>query len=86
MDAAVAGRLVLIIAEAGFGKTTLLADWARTAERRTAWYRLEPDDRDWLTFIRHLVASGRELDPDFAPETFGLLHRARVPAARTSTT
>src|SRR5262249_2268747 len=56
-----------------FGKTTLLADWATHTNRLTTWYRLESDDRDWLTFIRHLVAGGRELDPEFAPETFRLL-------------
>jgi ATP/maltotriose-dependent transcriptional regulator MalT/DNA-binding SARP family transcriptional activator len=67
------GRLALIVAEAGFGKTTLLADWARHTSRLTAWYRLEPDDRDWLTFIRHLVASVRELDPEFAPATYAML-------------
>jgi hypothetical protein len=66
LDRASAGRVALIVAEAGFGKTTLLADWATHSRRLTAWYRLERDDRDWLTFIRHLVAGGREVDPDFA--------------------
>src|SRR5512141_121835 len=73
LDEAVTGRLVLLVAEAGFGKTTLLADWSRGTRRRTAWYRLESDDRDWLTFIRHLVGSGRELDPGFAAQTYELL-------------
>ncbi len=73
LDGAVGGRLALVIAEAGFGKTTMLADWARHTRRATAWYRLEPDDRDWLAFIRHLVATGREIDPGFAPETYDLL-------------
>ena len=73
LDVAAAGRVALVIAEAGFGKTTLLADWARHTQRLTAWYRLENDDRDWLTFIRHLVATGRELDPEFGPDTFALL-------------
>ncbi len=73
LDQAASGRVALVIAEAGFGKTTFLADWARQSSRLTAWYRLEPDDRDWLTFARHLVASGRELDPAFAPETYALL-------------
>ena len=73
LDTAAAGRLGLIVAEAGFGKTTLLADWAGLTRRDTTWYRLEPDDRDWLTFIRHLVAAGRELDPEFAPDTFRML-------------
>ncbi|HYO42570.1 MAG TPA: BTAD domain-containing putative transcriptional regulator [Candidatus Limnocylindrales bacterium] len=74
LERAASGRLGLIVAEAGFGKTTLLADWAMHTARMTAWYRLEPDDRDWLTFIRHIVASGREIDPEFAPDTFRLLH------------
>ena len=73
LDRAASTRLVLIVAEAGFGKTTLLADWAAHTRRRTAWYRLEPDDRDWLTFVRHLVASGRELEPDFGSGTLALL-------------
>ncbi len=73
LEQAAAGRLGLIIAEAGFGKTTLLGDWARHTRRMTAWYRLEADDRDWLTFVRHLVASGRELQPGFAPTTFAML-------------
>ena len=73
LDEAATGRVALVVAEAGFGKTTLLGDWARNSSRLTAWYRLDPDDRDWLTFCRHLVASGRELDPEFAPETYALL-------------
>jgi DNA-binding SARP family transcriptional activator/tetratricopeptide (TPR) repeat protein len=73
LDGAVGGRVALVIAEAGFGKTTLLADWARHTRRATAWYRLESDDRDWLAFIRHLVSTGREIDPVFAPETYELL-------------
>ena len=73
LDQAATGRVALVVAEAGFGKTTLLGDWARSSPRLTAWYRLDPDDRDWLTFYRHLVAGGRELDPDFAPETYALL-------------
>jgi DNA-binding SARP family transcriptional activator len=73
LDRAATGRVVLIVAEAGFGKTTLLADWAHHTGRQTAWYRLEPDDRDWLTFLRHLVASGRELDPNFGADTLALL-------------
>src|SRR5215218_1017913 len=73
LDRAATGRVVLVIAEAGFGKTTLLADWASRSPRRTAWYRLEPDDRDWLVFLRHLLAAGREVDPDFGTESLALI-------------
>ena len=73
LDKAVAGRMALVIGEAGFGKTTFLADWASRTVRRSSWYALARDDRDWLTFIRHLVAGGRMVDPGFAPATYQLL-------------
>src|SRR5262245_30263799 len=38
LDEATRGRVALIVAEAGFGKTTLLGDWARNSSRLTAWY------------------------------------------------
>lgn len=73
LDHATSARVALVVAEAGFGKTTLLADWARHTRRRTTWYRLETDDRDWLTFVRHLLAGGREVEAEFGPATFELL-------------
>ena len=66
-------RLVLIVADPGYGKTTLLADWTRRTRTRVLWYRLDEHDRDGLTFVRHLVAAGREIDHSFAPATSGLL-------------
>jgi DNA-binding SARP family transcriptional activator len=73
MRAKVHGRIVLILADAGYGKTTLLADFSRRTRMRTLWYRLDADDRDWVTILNHLVAAGREHDPSFALETSALL-------------
>jgi DNA-binding SARP family transcriptional activator/tetratricopeptide (TPR) repeat protein len=66
-------RVILILADAGYGKTTLLADYSRRTRIRTLWYRLDEDDRDWIPFLSHIVASGREHDPGFAPKTAALL-------------
>ncbi|MFL5778859.1 MAG: AAA family ATPase, partial [Chloroflexota bacterium] len=66
-------RVVFVIADAGYGKTTLLADFSRRTRLRTIWYRLDEDDRDWVGFLAHLVAAGREHDPGFAPRTAGIL-------------
>lgn len=66
-------RIVLILADAGYGKTTLLADFSRRTRVRTLWYRLDDDDRDWMSFLSHLVAAGREHDPAFAPRTTAML-------------
>lgn len=73
LRAKIHGRVVLLLADAGYGKTTLLADFSRRTRLRTLWYRLDETDRDWTSFLRHLVAAGREHDPEFAPATTSLL-------------
>ena len=73
LRARIHGRVVLVLADAGYGKTTLLADFSRRSRLRTLWYRLDDDDRDWVSFLHHLIAAGREHDPSFAPATAGLL-------------
>lgn len=72
------GRVVLLLADAGYGKTTLLADFSRRTRMRTLWYRLDHEDRDWTSLLHHLVAAGREHDPGFAPATAGLLAEVGV--------
>ena len=66
-------RVVLLLADAGYGKTTLLADFSGRTRLRTLWYRLDDDDRDWISVLNHLVAAGREVDPSFAPNTASML-------------
>jgi LuxR family maltose regulon positive regulatory protein len=66
-------RVILVIADAGYGKTTLLADFSGRTRSRMLWYRLDDDDRDWIAFLSHLVAAGREHDPGFAPTTWAML-------------
>ena len=66
-------RVVLITAEAGYGKTTLLSDYARHSRRPTIWYRLDEEDRNWVSFLHYLVAAGREIEPTFAKTTGELL-------------
>jgi LuxR family maltose regulon positive regulatory protein len=62
-------RLVLLVAEAGYGKTTLLADFARRTRLRTLWFRVDDEDRDWVSVLNYLVAAGREADQRFALAT-----------------
>jgi LuxR family maltose regulon positive regulatory protein len=75
-------QVVLVLADAGFGKTTLLADFSRRTRLRTLWYRLERSDQDWATFLRHLIAAGREYDSAFAPTTSAMLESSDVRPSR----
>jgi LuxR family transcriptional regulator, maltose regulon positive regulatory protein len=49
--------LVLVCTPAGFGKTTLLADWAADATLPVAWLSLDPDDNEPMRFWRYVVAA-----------------------------
>jgi LuxR family transcriptional regulator, maltose regulon positive regulatory protein len=49
--------LVVVCAPAGFGKTSLLADWARAGRRPVAWLSLDQGDNDPARFWRHVVAA-----------------------------
>jgi LuxR family transcriptional regulator, maltose regulon positive regulatory protein len=73
LEVKIHSRVVFVIADAGYGKTTLLADFSRRTRLRTLWYRIDDEDRDWVGFLSHLVAAGREHDPGFAPSTTAIL-------------
>jgi len=57
--------LSLVVADAGFGKTTLLASFAGTVRRPVVWYSLMPWDADAVVFGRHLLAGFRQHAPRF---------------------
>jgi LuxR family transcriptional regulator, maltose regulon positive regulatory protein len=54
---------VLICAPAGFGKTSLLADWARSGGRPVAWLGLDAGDNDPTRFWRYVVAALDQAQP-----------------------
>ncbi len=52
--------LVLVCAPAGYGKTTLLAEWSQSLLQNgvaVAWYALDPSDDDPIPFGAYFVAS-----------------------------
>jgi LuxR family maltose regulon positive regulatory protein len=50
-------RLTLVCAPAGFGKTTLLREWADAAGRTTAWLTVDEDDNDPRRFLCYVAAA-----------------------------
>ena len=57
LDEGLARGLILAAAPAGYGKTVLLADWARRGEYPVAWLSLDAGDNDPARFWRHAVAA-----------------------------
>ena len=57
LDEGLARGVVLVCAPAGYGKTVLLADWARRGEHPAGWLSLDAGDNDPARFWRHAVAA-----------------------------
>jgi LuxR family transcriptional regulator, maltose regulon positive regulatory protein len=57
LDEGLARGLMLVCAPAGYGKTVLLADWARRGPQPVAWLSLDAGDNDPARFWRHAVAA-----------------------------
>ena len=63
----------LVCAPAGFGKTSLLADWARSDGRPVAWLGLDAGDNDPARFWRYVVAALDRVRPGIAGRVGPLL-------------
>ena len=59
-------KLVLIDAPAGYGKTTLVAQWRGSAaeDRPFAWVSLDPDDNDPVSLWSHVVHALHRARPE----------------------
>jgi LuxR family maltose regulon positive regulatory protein len=74
--------LTLVSASAGFGKTTLLAEWlaaASSESRSTAWLSLDPRDNDPALFWRYLVAALQTAAPGVGAGAISLLQSPQPP-------
>ncbi|HEX5498158.1 MAG TPA: AAA family ATPase, partial [Thermomicrobiales bacterium] len=74
--------LTLVVAPAGFGKTTLLAEWAARAAVSTAWLTVDADDRVLPRFVAAVVAAIGAAAPGVGAPALDLLRRPEpLPAA-----
>ncbi|MBK8431143.1 MAG: hypothetical protein IPL28_07545 [Chloroflexi bacterium] len=60
LEAGLAGKLTLVSAPPGFGKTSLLASWL--AGRASAWLSLDEEDNDPTRFLAYLLAALQQID------------------------
>lgn len=58
-------RLTTVIAGAGYGKTTLIAQAVSARRVDTVWYRLDAPDKDLIVFLRYLIAGFQKSFPEF---------------------
>lgn len=78
LDAALSGKLTLVSAPPGSGKTTLITEWLHSAGavRSVTWLGLDPGDNDPGRFLTYLVAAIRTARPEFGRGLLSLLQTA----------
>jgi len=70
-------KLILVCADAGYGKTTLLAQFCAELDRPFIFYDLDPSDNDLATFFNYLVMGIQQHYPDFGKRTKSVLPQTR---------
>lgn len=66
-------KVVSVSAPAGYGKTTLLSQWARSSAFRVAWFSIDDAINDVEQFLRYIVASWAAVDPSIQESRVSLL-------------
>lgn len=57
LNTGVKRSLVLIAAPAGYGKSTIMAEWVAQTQLPVAWLSLDRTHNDLITFLQYLIAS-----------------------------
>lgn len=79
LDEGTRRRLLTVVADAGFGKSTLLSSWA--ADHPCAWYTVRAEDRSLATMVSGLVDALRRQVPALPPVLAAELQGPRGPDA-----
>src|SRR5713101_7109847 len=82
MNAAMRSTLTLIVAPAGWGKTTLLNAWHADASRSAwplAWDSLDASDNDSLRFWTYVISALNTLHPGVGETPLALLYASSPP-------
>jgi ATP/maltotriose-dependent transcriptional regulator MalT len=80
LQAGLSGNITLISGPAGFGKTTLIAQWIQSIERPTAWLSLDVHDNEPRAFVQSLTAALQSAFPDAFHGIASLFEAPRFPS------
>src|SRR4051812_10557914 len=72
--------LILVCAQAGTGKSTLLSEWIATTSDASAWVSLDERDNDLFTFVSYVVAAVQAILPTAEFDTKNLLRAPTLPS------
>ena len=74
-------RAMVIAADAGYGKTTLLWQWEREVDFPCYWYKLDRNDRDWSLHISYLIEAVSQRHSGFGHRAHSMLQQLGGPGS-----
>ena len=77
------GKLTLVSAPAGFGKTTLISEWIAQCGRPTAWLSLDEGDNDLARFLTYLIAALQTIQAGIGESQLTALQSHQPPQTET---
>ena len=80
LEAGLSRKLTLVVAPAGFGKSTLVAGWLAAQAGPTGWVSLEAGDNDPVRFWSYLFTVCRAFQPSLGKSALAALRAAQAPA------
>jgi LuxR family maltose regulon positive regulatory protein len=72
-------KLTLVSAPAGFGKTTLVAEWLADVERPVTWLSLDENDNDPARFLAYFLTALQQVDPGIGQAAQVMLQAPQPP-------
>ena len=76
LEANLGSPITLVAADAGCGKTTLIAEFVRNQNRQSVWYQLDHTDADPVVFLGYVARGIKNLNPEFGEAIFPYLTEA----------
>src|SRR5512147_952164 len=79
LGAGLSGKLTLVSAPAGFGKTTVVSEWLRDCGYPAAWLSLDKNDNDPSRFLIYLIAALQRIDSTIGVDVQAALAESLAP-------
>lgn len=79
LDRGLLGKLILVSAPAGFGKTTLVSEWVNHIDAPVAWLSLDENDSAPTQFLLYVVAALQTVILEFGDDLLSVLDAPQPP-------
>ena len=83
LNEGLSGKATLLCAPAGFGKSSLLAEWVAQSGWPCAWISLDKSDSDPRQFLSYLVGAVQAVDAEVGTAAWALLQSSPPPSVES---